>query len=131
MSNVYTIKGFPISAADEKIVRTAKFDYIQRLNFSGTYYQSIRYVSGMFNEIFELFNKEEEKTFQMDNKEISSFDVPKFHSYAESFYKDMKDKNVSPEIYEYFRNFIVEYVTLLDKISIEIRQNREKETQQA
>lgn len=129
MKTEYSIKGFDISASDEKAVRTAKFDYIDSLNFSGCYYRSIRVLSGMFNEIFDLFNSNNEKTFELnENHEISSFDTPKFISFSEKFFSDLKNSNVSDETFNFFKNFVHEYIETLDKHSNAIRNERAKMT---
>lgn len=124
MTYSYSIKGIQISILDIKNVRQAKWDYINRLNWSGTYYSSIRCLSGMFNEIFSIFNTEKEETFDISNREIGEYDAKKMREYSEKFFEDMKKTNVSQEIYDYFHTFVVEYVNLLEQVSLDIRAKR-------
>lgn len=129
MITTYSIKGFKISETDEKAVRAAKYDYINQLNYSGSYYRSIRVLSGMFNEIFELFNTDKEKSFDLnEHHEISVFDVPKFTSFSERFFSDLKKSNVSDDTFEFFKNFVNEYINVLDEHSKHIREKREQQT---
>lgn len=124
MTYSYSIKGIQISILDMKNVRQAKWDYINRLNWSGTYYSAIRCLSGMFNEIFSIFNTEKEETFDISNREIGEYDAKKMREYSEKFFEDMKKTNVSQEIYDYFHKFVVEYVNLLEQASLDIRAKR-------
>ena len=124
MTYSYSIKGIQISILDIKNVRQAKWDYINRLNWSGTYYSSIRCLSGMFNEIFSIFNTEKEETFDISNREIGEYDAKKMREYSEKFFEDMKKTNVSQELYDYFHKFVVEYVNLLEQVSLDIRAKR-------
>lgn len=124
MTYSYSIKGIQISILDMKNVRQAKWDYINHLNWSGTYYSAIRCLSGMFNEIFSIFNTEKEETFDISNREIGEYDAKKMREYSEKFFEDMKKTNVSQEIYDYFHKFVVEYVNLLEQVSLDIRAKR-------
>lgn len=129
MITTYSIKGFNISETDEKAVRAAKYDYINQLNYSGSYYRSIRVLSGMFNEIFELFNTDKEKSFDLnEHHEISAFDVPKFTSFSEKFFSDLKKSNVSNDTFKFFKKFVNEYINILDEHSKSIRKEREQTT---
>lgn len=124
MTYSYSIKGIQISILDMKNVRQAKWDYINHLNWSGTYYSAIRCLSGMFKEIFSIFNTEKEETFDISNREIGEYDAKKMREYSEKFFEEMRKLKVSSEIYNYFHNFVVEYVDLLEQVSLDIRAKR-------
>lgn len=124
MKHNYTVKGIKVAENEIKIIKDAKWNLIDRLNFSGTYYSSIRILSSMFNQLILLFNTDEEETFDISEYEVGLYDFKNFDKYLEIFYKELKDKNLSQEMFNEIEKFLTSYIKELEITSKKIQEKR-------
>lgn len=125
MTHNYTIKGFAATEDEIKIIKAAKWNLIDRLNWSGCYYSSNRIISSMFNQLFLLFNTEDEKSFDISEYEIGSFDFKKIDEHSNIFYQELKDKNLSEELFNIIEKFLTSYIKELEITTKKIQEKRQ------
>ena len=125
MTHNYTVKGLKVAENEIKIIKDAKWNLIDRLNFSGTYYSSIRMLSSMFNQLILLFNTDEEATFDISEYEVGFHDFKRFDEYLETFYEELKDKNLSQEMFNEIEKFLTSYIKELEITTKKIQEKRQ------
>lgn len=126
MTHNYTVKGLKVAENEIKIIKDAKWNLIDSLNFSGTYYSSIRMLSSMFNQLILLFNTEEEATFDISEYEVGFHDFKRFDEYLKIFYQELKDKNLSQEMFNEIEKFLTSYIKELEITTKKIQEKRQK-----
>lgn len=129
MTHNYTVKGLKVAENEIKIIKDAKWNLIDSLNFSGTYYSSIRMLSSMFNQLILLFNTEEEATFDISEYEVGFHDFKRFDEYLKIFYQELKDKNLSQEMFNEIEKFLTSYIKELEITSKKIQEKRQENQQ--
>ena len=126
MTHNYTIKGLKVAENEVKIIKDAKWNLIDRLNFSGAYYSSIRMLSSMFNQLILLFNTEEEATFDISEYEVGFNDFKRFDEHLKIFYQELKDKNLSQEMFNEIEKFLTSYIKELEITTKKIQEKRQE-----
>lgn len=129
MTHNYTVKGLKVEENEIKIIKDAKWNLIDRLNFSGTYYSSIRMLSSMFNQLIFLFNTDDEATFDISEYEVGFHDFKRFEEYLKIFYQELKDKNLSQEMFNEIEKFLTSYIKELEITTKKIQEKRQENQQ--
>lgn len=112
----YSLKPFDMPVEEIEKFKKHKFDFINRLNFSGTYYTSIRLVSSMFNELFLILNTNESKDFNIDYVKIYTWDFEKINVHFDIFKSDLQ-KSISEDSFNNIMKFYKSYIEKLTEIS--------------
>lgn len=129
MSDTLVIK--PISVTDlEKVVIVAeKYHYINHLNHSGAFYNPIRFVSAILNNMIEHLNKKEPLEIPIGGFYAHSFDMEKIRSYSINFFNNLEQGGVRDEVITYIKELFEE--TLVELQLMTDKAQKEFEDQQA
>lgn len=103
------------SKKEAEIVKLCKYQFIDRLNFSGVQYDAIHFVSKVLNEAIKLFDKDTsvDLIFPQDCKP-KPFDISTIEAYAHEFLNNLRECQISKILFDYIQNLIQHSVRILD-----------------
>lgn len=129
MSDTLVIKPIAVTPEEQAAIKTQKYAYINQLNYSGTFYNPIRFVSAVLNNMIEHLNQTEPLEIPIGGFYAHSFDMDKIRSYSVAFFDNLKQGGVRDEVINYIKELFEE--TLSELVLMTAKAQKEFEDQQA
>jgi len=110
-----TLEPIAVSNNDIDTIKKSKIMLIDKLNYSGTRYVAIAYLSAILNETIDLFNKNEELIFVLRERDLAGeYDLNKLLTYFDVFMSILEEKNVAANVREHINSIVVQAFSTVD-----------------
>lgn len=129
MSDIIVIKPISVTDSERSVIKEQKYAYINRLNFSGAFYNPIRFVSAVLNNMIEHLGKTEPMDLPIGGFYAHSFDFEKIRAHSIVFFDSLEKGGVSAEVIQYIKD--LHELTLVELAIMTDKSQKEFEAQQA